>query len=67
MSMNDSLIDRINQRFDKVDLDNADIAKKVDAIQVIVDRHAVYWDVTKWTAPPVLLGLLGYLGLTKMK
>jgi hypothetical protein len=65
MGLDDSLIERIEQRFDKVDKDNKAIEEKVDAIQVQVDRHAVYWDVTKWIAAPSAVAILGYLGLTK--
>lgn len=65
MSLDSTLIERIDKRFDKVDLDNANIVKKVDEIQVKVDRHGVYWDITKWALPPALIAILGYLGFTK--
>ena len=59
----------LNSRFDRVDRDNKAIVEqvdeiklKVDAIQAKVDRHAVYWDVTKWAAPTVMGSILAWLG-----
>lgn len=46
------------QRFTKIDEDNATIQKTVAAVHETVNRHAVYWDVTKWS---IRLGLPGGL------
>lgn len=65
MSLDATLVQRIEERFDKVDKDNKEICEKVEAVQKTVARHGVYWDITKWALPPALIAILGYLGFTK--
>lgn len=38
------------QRFDKIDLDNAEIKQDLKIVHTKVTRHGIYWDIVKWGA-----------------
>lgn len=51
----------IEKRFDKVDEDNREIKTKLAAVHDTVNRHAVYWDITKWSLYLSLASFFGWI------
>ncbi len=58
----------LKERFDKVDADNAEIKRELATVHAEVDRHGLYWDITKWALglgiPTSLASLAAWFGFT---
>ncbi len=54
----------IEERFDRVDTDNKEIKEQLAAVHDTVNRHAVYWDVAKYSAYTAIASFLGWFAST---
>lgn len=58
---NGSILLWIRDRFDKVDRDNEAIKTKLAAVHDKVNRHAVYWDITRRAAYALAASVCAWL------